>query len=342
MRAWQVRKAGEPLEVLALEEVEPPEPPTGMLHVRVAAAGVGLPDVLMCRGSYPLTPPYPFTPGQELVGEVLRVGEGVAARVGDRVMAVSGFYLGRGSFADECLAQGDFALEVPDDMPDAEAASFVIPFHTAWVGLARRGRLQKRETLLVLGGAGGTGSAALQLGKAMGARVIATAGGADKVEFCRGLGADVVIDYRVQNIAEAVREATGGRGVDVAYDPVGGDAFEAASTCMALEGRLLLIGFAGGSWGQPKPASMVSGNYSVLGVLPSFYDHGVRQQAQAELLQHWRAGALRVPVHRTYAFEKTPQAVAELASGRVQGKITVGRASAIDPASSDEPHPAAV
>ncbi len=323
MRAWRVKRAGEPRDVLELDEVEPPLPPPGMLRVRVEAAGVGLPDVLMCRGTYPLTPPHPFSPGQELVGTVVAVGEGAAAHPGDRVMAVSGFYLGHGSFAEECLAQGDFALEAPEGMSPAEAASFVIPFHTAWVGLVRRGALARGETLLVLGGAGGTGSAAVQLGKAMGARVIATAGGAEKVEFCRELGADVVIDYRAQDIAEGVRDATDGRGVDVAYDPVGGDAFEAAASVMALEGRLLLIGFAGGSWGTPSPERMVGGNYSVVGVLPSFYSHDVRREAQAELLDHWRAGALRVRVHRELEFDRVPEAVDALASGEVMGKIAV-------------------
>lgn len=323
MRAWRVRRTGEPLDVLSSGEIESPEPPPGMLHVRVEAAGVGLPDVLMCRGSYPLTPAHPFTPGQELVGTVLRAGEGAPAKVGSRVMAVSGFYLGHGSFAEECLAQGDFALAVPEGMLGPEAASFVIPFHTAWVGLSRRGALQKGETLLVLGGAGGTGSAAVQLGKAMGANVIATAGGPEKVAFCRELGADHVIDYRSEDIAESVREATAGRGVDVAYDPVGGSAFQAASTVMALEGRLLLIGFAGGEWGKPSPAHMVGGNYSVVGVLPSFYEHRVREQAQEELLQYWRDGALTVRVHRVFEFDDVPAAVEELASGRAKGKIAV-------------------
>ena len=323
MRAWQVGKAGEPREVLSLEDVDPPELVPGMLHVRVEAAGVGLPDVLMCRGSYPLTPPYPFTPGQELVGKVLAVGEGAQAKVGDRVMAVSGFYLGRGSFAQECLAQGDFALSVPDEMPPEQAAAFVIPFHTAWAGLSRRGALQKGETLLVLGAAGGTGSAAVQLGKAMGARVIATAGGPAKVKFCRELGADVVIDYRTQDIAEGVREATGGRGADVAYDPVGGEAYKAAASVMAPEGRLLLIGFAEGEWGRPSAAHMVGGNYSVVGVMPSHFGFDVRARAQQEMLRFWRDGALQVPVWRVFEFDQTVEAVEELASGRAQGKIAV-------------------
>ena len=323
MQAWMVRRAGEPLEVLDLEEVERPEPSEGMVHVRVLAASVGLPDLFMCRGSYPLTPPYPFTPGQELVGEVLRAGRGTNLVAGERVAAVSGFYLGRGSFAQECLAQGDFAFPVPDEMSDAEAAGFMIPFHTAWMGLVRRAALRAGETVLVLGAAGGTGSAALQLARAIGARVIATAAGPEKVAFCRDLGADLVVDRGSRDIAEAVREATDGRGVDVAYDPVGGSAFRAASSCMAPEGRLLLIGFAAGEWGKPSAAHMVGGNYSVMGVLPSLVEEGVRAKAQRELLDFWRAGALRVPVHQTYQFGDVPRAVAELADGGVCGKIAI-------------------
>ncbi len=321
MRAWRVRKAGEPLDVLGLEEAEAPEMSPGMLHVRVEATAVGLPDVLMCRGSYPLTPARPFTPGQELVGTVVRAGEGAVVRVGERVMAVSGFYLGHGSFAEECLAQGDFAFPVPETMRAEEAAAFVIPCHTAWVGLRRRASLRQGETLLVLGAAGGTGSAALQIGKAMGARVIAVASTA-KLDFCRELGADVVVDYRRQDIAEAVRDATDGRGVDVAYDPVGGSAFGAASSVMAPEGRLLLVGFASGEWGEPSPVHMVAGNYSVVGVMPSFYERGVREQAQAELLAHWRNGALKIPVQRVFGFEQLAAAVGELAAGGV-GKTVV-------------------
>lgn len=332
MRAWRVKEAGEPRAVLSLEEVESPAVSPGMLKVRVLAAGVGLPDVLMCRGSYPLTPPYPFTPGQELVGEIMEVGEGAPGRVGDRVMGVSGFYLGHGSFAEECLAQGDFSLPVPDQMSPEEAASFVIPYHTAWTGLARRARLAPGETLLVLGGAGGTGSAAVQLGKAMGARVLATAGGSGKVAFCRALGADEVIDYRAQDIVEGVREATDGRGVDVAFDTVGGSTFEAASRVMAIEGRLLLIGFACGEWGRPSAGHMVNGNYSVMGVLPSFYDHGVREKAHEELIGHWRDGHLSVPIHRAVPFEATADGVGELALGGVMGKIAVR----IEPGAKDE------
>ena len=170
---------GEPQEALRLVDTELPKPPPGLLRVRVAACALGLPDLLMCRGSYALTPELPFTPGQELVGEVTVVGEGARVRVGDRIMAVSAFFLKSGGFAREALALDEFAFRVPDDMEDAEAAGFVIPYHTAHVGLVRRAVLQAGETLLVLGGAGGTGSAAIRRGRALGAKVLATAGGED-------------------------------------------------------------------------------------------------------------------------------------------------------------------
>jgi NADPH2:quinone reductase len=324
MRAWQVQRFGEPSEALVLTEVDSPAPARGQLRVRVRAAGLGLPDALMCRGSYPLTPELAFTPGQEMVGEVVATGEETTTGVGERVMAVAGFHFRRGSLAEECLALDDFALPVPDEMSDAEAAGFVIAFHTAWLGLVRRGTLRAGETLLVLGAAGGTGSAALQLGRSLGARVLAVAGGEEKVAFCRALGADDVIDHRSEEIASGVRRATGGRGADVVFDPVGGDAFEAASRCMAPEGRILLIGFASGRWGAPSAPRIVTGNYSIVGVLPSFEGREARFAAHADLLARWRRREIRVPVHRVFAFDEAPRAVAEVAAGRAMGRVVVG------------------
>ena len=208
-------------------------------------------------------------------------------------------------------------------MPGPEAAAFVIPAHTAWVGLVTRGRLEAGETLLVLGASGGTGSVAVTLGKALGARVIATGGGPEKCAFVAGLGADVVIDHREQSIAEAVREATDGRGVDVVYDPVGGDAFDAATRCIAREGRILLVGFASGSWGAPRPAHMVDRNYSVVGVMPSGYDRAYKEAAHARLVELWSDGRLRIPVHGVLPFERLPDAVDVLARSGARGKVVV-------------------
>ncbi len=326
MRAWQVTKHGEPRDALRLlRDVEAPLPGPGQLRVRVLASAVGFPDVSMCRGNYALTPPLPFTPGQEVAGVVTEAGAGARARVGDRVMAVASFFLRHGSFAEECLALDDFAFPVPEDMEDAEAAGFTIPFHTAYVGLLRRARLESGETVLVLGAAGGTGSATLQLAKAVGARVIATAGGPVKAAFCAKLGADLVIDHSSQDIADAVREATGGRGAEVIFDAVGGDAFDAATRCIAHEGRLLVVGFASGSWGQPRPAHLVAHNYSILGVMPSGYDRPFKEEAQAFLLEHWRAGRLGTAVHKLVPFEPIPDAVELVARRAVMGRLVVKR-----------------
>ena len=322
MRAWQVVGAGPPSQVLAIGEVTLGSPPPGFVRVRVESCGVGLPDVFMCQGSYALTPKRPFTPGQELAGVVLEVGEGARAKVGTRVMAVSGFYLGHGGFAEEAWANDEFCFPVPDDMSSDEGAAFLIPYHTAYVGLVRRGALRAGETLLVLGGAGGTGSAAIQLGAALGARVIATARGEDRQAFCRSLGADVAIDPGA-GLGEAVRAATGGKGADVVYDPVGGEAFEAATRCVAHEGRMLLIGFASGRWGRVDPAHMVMHNYTVVGVIPSGYGREHKAADQAELLAHRARGALRVPLEPPVPFQELPQALERLARREVLGKLVL-------------------
>ena len=170
MRAWQVQGKGEPLDVLDQVELPAPAPEPGQVQVRVTAAGVGLPDVLMCRGTYPLTPPLPFTPGQEMAGVVSAVGDGVDLAIGTRVMSTSGFIEGNGSFAEYTVASADQVFPVPDALDDASAAGFWIPHMTGWIGLVDRGRIQAGDWLAVLGAAGGSGIAAVQLGKALGAR----------------------------------------------------------------------------------------------------------------------------------------------------------------------------
>ena len=329
MRAWQTVKSGRPRDALALNEaVAAPEPRPGTVRLEVLAAGIGLPDAFMCQGSYALTPTTPFTQGQEVVGRIVGWGEGVENRcIGDRVMAVTSFLTGDGGFAEQCLGLDDFCLPVPDEMTDAEGAAFLIPFHTAYLGLATRGQLAAGETLLVIGGAGGTGSAAVQVGKVLGARVIATAGGPEKADFCRSLGADHVVDYRAEDIAEGVRAATDGRGADVIYDPVGGEAFTSATKCIAHAGRILAIGFASGSWGKVDTAHLVYQNYSVVGVIPSNYDRAFKEQAQEDLLGWWREGALRCAVDELVPFEALPDALERLVAGRVKGKLTL----AVDP-----------
>ncbi len=326
MRAWQVVREGAPSEALELATgVAVPDPGPGLLRVRVSHAGVGLPDAFMCRGggAYALTPPRPFTPGQEVVGEVVATGEGAVSELGARVLGVTAFITGSGGFADECLLYDDFALPAPDSLAGPEAAAIAIPTHTAWVGLVRRARIEAGEWLLVLGGAGGTGSAAISLGAALGARVIATAAGAARVDYCRALGAEAVIDRSAENVEEAVRKITGGTGAAVVYDTVGGDAFRSATRCIAHEGRLLVVGYASGRWGEPRAAHLVQRNYSVLGVMPSGYDRVFRLDAHARLLEMHGDGRLRVPVDRVFSFAETPAAIERVASGDALGKVVI-------------------
>jgi NADPH:quinone reductase len=325
MRAWQTARMGRPSEALMLNSDAPePEAREGTVCLDVLVAGIGLPDALMCGGTYAFKPEMPFTQGQEVVGRIRASGPGVEDRtVGDRVMAVTSFFTGHGSFAQQCLALDDFCLPVPDEMTDPEAAAFLIPMHTAYIGLCQRAQLLAGETLLVLGGAGGTGSAALQLGRVLGARVVATAGGPEKVEFCRSLGADVVIDYRSEDIAERVLAETDGKGVNVVYDPVGGATFTNATKCIAEEGRLLAIGFASGSWGKVDVAHLVNRNYSVMGVIPSGYDRAFKEAAQERLLEWWRTGEIQIPVDECVAFEALPEALERLLDGAVRGKLAL-------------------
>ena len=194
MRAWQVQSHGEPADVLVQVELEEPKPGPGQVAIRVTAAGIGLPDVFMCRGSYPLTPPLNFTPGQEGTGVVTAVGEDVDVPIGTRVMTTCDFIAGHGSFAEVSLAGTDQVFPVPEGLSDAQAAGFWIPHMTGWIGLVERGKLAAGEWLVVLGAAGGSGIAAVQLGKALGARVIAVVSDDERAAFCRELGAEATLN----------------------------------------------------------------------------------------------------------------------------------------------------
>ncbi|MCW2547081.1 MAG: NADPH:quinone oxidoreductase family protein [Mycobacterium sp.] len=322
MRAWQVQGKGEPLEVLKEVQLDPPVPGPGQMRIAVTAAGLGLPDVLMCRGVYPLTPPLPFTSGQEAAGVVTAVGEGVQVPIGTHVMAVTVFYEGHGSFAEECLVIADSAFEVPVGLTDAEAAGFWIPHMTGWIGLVDRGQLDEGESLVVLGAAGGSGIAAVQLGKALGARVIAVVSDEQKAEFCRGLGADVTINHHDEGFVEALKEAAGAGGVDVIYDPVGGDIAEAAATALGRGGRLLCVGFASGRWPVIDAHALVWLNAAVVGVLAG----GSREyllDVHASLSALISDGRLRNAVGPSVAFDELPNALQRLADREVIGKLVM-------------------
>jgi NADPH2:quinone reductase len=323
MRAWQVQAAGEPIDVLHQVEIDPPEPGPGQLAIRVTAAGIGLPDVFMCRGVYPLTPPLPFTPGQEAAGIVTALGEGVDMPLDSRVMVVGGFITGDGSFAEQSLANAASTFPVPDGLTDSQAAGFWIPHLTGWIGLVERGRLAPGEWLVVLGAAGGSGIAAVQLGRALGARVIAVVSDDQRAAFCRGLGAEVTLNRRDGPLAPALRDLTDGRGVDVVYDPVGGSVAVDAAGALARDGRLLAVGFASGTWPQIDPHQLVVTNTSLVGVFAGGYSREDLEGMHRRLSELIRDGLLRNAVTATIPFDQLPRALQDLADNTVVGKLVL-------------------
>jgi NADPH:quinone reductase len=321
MKAWQVTTQGEPSIVMSQTDKELGEVGPGELHVKVAASAIGFPDVLMCRGTYPLTPQLPFTPGQEFVGTVTAAGPGTTLPIGTRVMGVSAFMLGQGAFAEQCNTYEQMIFPIDVAIDDADAAAFTIAYHTAYIGLVRRAKLIAGETVLVHGGAGGTGFAAIQLAKALGARVIATAGGAKKVALCRELGADIAIDYNSTDFSAAVNKETGGRGVDVVFDPVGGEIFENSINCLAHEGRLLPIGFACGRWGEISPALLVFKNASIVGTIAGGFDRDYMLSMHKELLSMYSRGLIKVSLDRKIGFADIRDSMQDLADRKVLGRV---------------------
>lgn len=325
MRRWLVESFGNPVDVWRREDdAEDFEPGPGQVKIAVEAAGLGLPDVLMCHDNYPLTPPLPFTPSQEAAGRIVAVGEGVSAdRVGTRVLGPTLFQAQRGGLADSSLMDAAGALPIPDAMSGEEAAGFFIPYQTAWVALVRRAQVSADDTVLVLGASGSSGAAAVQLAKAKGARVIAVAGGPEKSAFCDSIGADVVIDRKREDVTEAALAHTEGRGVSLVFDPVGGKAGRAAFKALAFEGRFLVIGYASGEWAQISLVETLMKNISLLGAMPVGYSPAQVLAAHEDLLGHWAQGQLRVASSQVFAFDEARDAIALISEGRVEGKVIV-------------------
>jgi NADPH:quinone reductase len=325
MRAWQARELGEPRDVLTLAEVPEPEPGPGQVLVRVRAAAANFPDVLMCRGLYQVRPPLPFTPGIELCGEIVAVGEGVdGLGVGDRVLG--GSSLPSGAFADLAVMRADSVFPAPEGLDDAEAAAFFITYQTGWFGLHRRARLAAGETLLVHAAAGGVGSGAVQLGKAAGAQVIAVVGGEQKAEVARALGADVVVDRFSQDFVEVVKEVTGGRGADVVYDPVGGQTYARSTKCIAFEGRVLIVGFAGGEIQSAALNHVLIKNYSVVGLHWGLYqskDPQSIRDCHVQLTKMVADGLIRPLIGERLALAEGADGLQRLADGSTVGRLVV-------------------
>ena len=325
MRAWKVSSFGEPMDVLALDEnCASIEPGSSQVKVKVEVAGLGLPDVFMCRDNYPLTPELPFVPSQEAVGEVVAVGENVdPAIIGTRVLGPTLFREQKGGLAEACLMSADMAFAIPDEMTGEEAAGFYIPYQTAWIGLVRRANITAEDTVLVLGASGSSGCAAVQLAKAKGAKVIAVAGGPDKSKFCMSIGADAVIDHRSEDITAVTKSLTNGKGASVVFDPVGGRAGRAAFKATAFEGRYVVIGYASGEWVNITLPETLMKNISLVGAMPVGYSAEFMHDAHKDLMRHWQRGELKVIGNQVFNFEDGLKAIQHIAAGKVEGKVVV-------------------
>ncbi|MEU5310237.1 NADPH:quinone oxidoreductase family protein [Streptomyces sp. NPDC021562] len=316
MQAWQVHENGEPSEVMRLQEVERPTPGDGQVLLKVRAANINFPDVLMCRGQYQVRPPLPFTPGVEICGET---------EDGRRVIANPA--LPHGGFAEYAVAAAAALLPAPEALDDAETAALHIGYQTGWFALHRRAALQAGETLLVHAAAGGVGSAAVQLGKAAGATVIGVVGGADKAAVARELGCDAVIDRRSEDVVAAVKEATGGRGADVVFDPVGGAAYTQSAKVVAFEGRIVVVGFASGTIPSPALNHALVKNYSILGL-----HWGLYATKNPELIAHCHEQLTRLAASgaiKPLVSERVPLTEAAAAVQRVGDGVTTGRVAVV-------------
>jgi NADPH2:quinone reductase len=323
MRAVLCRQWGGP-ESLTVEAVPSRKLETGEVRLRVRAAGINFADTLMIAGTYQVKPAFPFSPGMEAAGEITELGTGVSGlKVGQRVMAT---VRGGGAYADELAAPADSVVPIPDKMDFVTAAAFPVVYGTSHFALTQRGKLQPGEVLLVLGAAGGVGLTAVEIGKQLGATVIAAAGGPDKLAVARAHGADHLIDYTHESIRDRVRELTDGRGADVVYDPVGGDAFDQALRAVNWQARMLVIGFASGRI-QAVPANLILvKNISVIGVVwgaQAARDPQLASRWLAELLGWWQDGKLKPVVGATFPLAKVGDAMNALLSRKYPGKIVL-------------------
>lgn len=316
-------KAYGPPESLVLEEVESLKPGPGQVVIGVKACGVNFPDTLIIEGKYQFKPEMPFSPGGEVAGVVTAIGEGVTdVKIGERVIAFTGW----GGFAEEVLVEATKLIPIPDGMDFTTASAFVMVYGTSHYALKDRARLQPGETLLVLGAAGGVGLAAVELGKVMGAHVIAAASSDEKLAICREHGADECINYSSEDLKERIKTLTRGRGVDVIYDPVGGNYSEAALRGMAWEGRHLIIGFAAGDIPRiPLNLCLLKG-CSIVGVFWGSFtarDPQRNQDHLRELATWFQEGKIRPHISATYSLTRAADALNDLLTRKVMGKAVL-------------------
>jgi NADPH2:quinone reductase len=322
MKAMVARQWCEPAE-LEYADVAEPRPGPGEVSIDVRATGCNFLDILMVQGKYQVKPPLPFSPGHEVAGVVGAVGPGTTrVRPGQRVLAM----LGWGAYAERAVAPASHVFPIPEPMSFEEGAAFGLVYQTAYCALVQRAGLRPGESLLVHGAAGGVGLAAVQLGKALGARVLATASTPAKLEIARQSGADVLLDYRTEDWVERVKAETGGEGADVVYDPVGGDVFDLSTRCIAFEGRLLSIGFAGGRVPSVAVNRVLLKNISIVGV-----HWGLYQRRGSPLIDRWMDALfdlyakkeVRPVVYRTWPLPDAAAALAAISARESYGKVVL-------------------
>ena len=323
MKAIRCHQWGEP-EVLAIEEVETRPPGPGEVRIQVEASAVNFTDTLIVAGKYQFKPKLPHIPGHELAGIVLEIGEGVTGfAAGDRVMASA---RQGGGFAEEYVGLADKVYRIPDNMSFEAAAGFIIGYGTAFFALKHRSALRPGETLLVNGAAGGVGLAAIQVGKALGARVIACASTPDKIALAASYGADCCINYTHDSVRDQALAFTAGNGVDVVFDPVGGDAFMQAMRAVGWHARMLIVGFASGTWQQIPANILLVKNISVMSSLwgaEMERDSGFARQVLAEALGLYRDGSLKPLPGKAYALKDAADALRDMSKRKVLGKSVV-------------------
>jgi NADPH:quinone reductase len=310
-------------ETLVVQEVLSPTPKVGQVLIEVHAAGVNFPDTLIIQKKYQFVPELPFSPGGEVAGVVKALGEGVShLKIGDRVIGSATY----GGFAQELLVQAERVIPIPNGMDFPTASAYVLAYGTSLHALKDRGKLRAGETLLVLGAAGGVGVAAIEIGKAMGARVIACASSQDKLDLCRVHGADETINYATEDMRERIKALTGGKGPNVIYDPVGGSYSEAAFRSIAWEGRHLVVGFAAGE--IPKLALNLTllKSADVVGVFWGGFlqrDASTTRQHMHDLFELYSAGKVKPPITQTYPLAQAGQALRDVMERRVKGKVVI-------------------
>jgi NADPH2:quinone reductase len=324
MRAWQLNELGDPWEKLELVELDPPTPTGGLARIEIEGCDLNFADILQCQGQYQVKLEPPFVPGMGVAGRVVEISPDSTLAVGQRVVgSTTGPW---GGFADEAMVSGGDVHPLPDGVDGVVAAGLHVTYGTAWFSLHRRGQLQPGESVLVLAAAGGVGSAAVQMASAHGCWVLAAAGGPEKVQVCRDLGADLAIDYTNDDLYAAVMDATSGRGVDVVYDPVGGEYFDIARRLVAWEGRLLVVGFASGTIPSAPANHALVKNYSVVGVHMGGYRGRMPEVLDTcydEVYSMLADGEIEPLISERVAFDELPVALKSLADRTSTGRLVV-------------------